>query len=213
MKLTVAISSENSRQKIRHARTLSGWRGWLCNEVTVHPDAGFRSGESCPKESGHARNKKRQENREEKRNATKKERNGRAISAARLVLGASQTSRKGLTQGLAARGRIDLTAAYSRTTLSPESLITRNGNAGNILAATSGQSEKGLLNRPGETSRISSRERKEEGEEHPPLILAHLAYVFHYSLRVAALELRESRTSCQAFALWIIASGWNVLLC
>jgi len=38
------------------------------------------------------------------------------------------------------------TAEWSRTILSPESLITLNGNAGNNFATNNGQFENGLLN-------------------------------------------------------------------
>jgi len=51
------------------------------------------------------------------------------------------TSRKGVTQA-ADRS----TAEYSRTILSPESLITLNGNVGNNFATNNEQFENGLLN-------------------------------------------------------------------
>jgi len=80
---------------------------------------------------------------------------------------------------LAARRRIDLTAAQSRMTLSPEFLIARNGNAGNNSAATSGQSEKRLLNHGRLCGSPLKRERERESNAH-----FGLSSIFHYGSRI-----------------------------
>jgi hypothetical protein len=74
-----------------------------------------------------------------KKNAAKKTVNdlSRAIKLVRVRL---------LKRGYSSR-RIDLPRNTRETILSPESLITLNGNAGNNFATNNGQFENGLLNR------------------------------------------------------------------